>query len=89
MNIIIPPLDSEQEQAVTQLCTEHNQQAGTAFTNEEYLASVMLGIVNDRKRRNIITKGEQIIAAAQSLPDEKRLQFTAEVEQAYASQLAA
>lgn len=87
MNIILPSLDIEQEQAVTQLCTEHNQQAGTAFTNEEYLASVVLGIVNDRKRRNIITKGEQILVAAQSLPDEKRLQFTADVEQAYAAQL--
>lgn len=85
MKITIPPLDTEQQQALTDLVDSHNAAANTSLTSEQFLVSVLLGVINDKKRQNIIAKGEQIIAAAQSLPDEKRLQFTAAVEAAYAT----
>lgn len=83
MNLTLPSLDIEQQQALTDLVDAHNTSANTSLTNDEFLVSVLLGIINDKKRQNIITKGEQLLAAAQSLPDDKRLQFTAAVEQAY------
>lgn len=83
MNITLPPFDTEQQQALTDLVDSHNAAANTSLTSEQFLVSVLLGVINDKKRQNIIAKGEQIIAAAQSLPDEKRLQFTAAVEAAY------
>lgn len=83
MNLTLPPLDAEQQQALVDLVDSHNVASKSALTQEEYLVSVLLGVINDKKRQNIIAKGEQIIAAAQSLPDEKRLQFTAAVEAAY------
>lgn len=85
MNITLPPFDTEQQQALTDLVDSHNAAATTSLTSEQFLVSVLLGVINDKKRQNIIAKGEQIIAAAQSLPDEKRLQFTAAVEAAYAT----
>lgn len=85
MNLTLPSLDTEQQQALTDLVGSHNASADTSLTNEQFLVSVLLGVINDKKRQNIIAKGEQIIAAAQSLPDEKRLQFTAAVEAAYAT----
>lgn len=85
MNITLPPFDTEQQQALTDLVDSHNAAANTSLTSEQFLVSVLLGVINDKKRQNIIATGEQIIAAAQSLPDEKRLQFTAAVEAAYAS----
>jgi len=85
MNLTLPSLDIEQQQALTDLVDAHNASADTTLTNDEFLVGVLMGVINDKKRQNIIAKGEQIIAAAQSLPDEKRLQFTAAVEAAYAT----
>jgi len=85
MNLTLPSLDTEQQKALDDLVDLHSTASKSALTQEEYLVSVLLGVINDRKRQNIITKGEQIIAAAQSLPDEKRLQFTTTVEAAYAT----
>ena len=83
MNITLPPLDAEQEQALTDLVADHNASANASLTNEEFLRSVLLGIIDDKKRCNIDAKGEQILLAAKSLPDDKRLQFTAAVEAAF------
>lgn len=83
MNLTLPPLDAEQQQALVDLVDSHNVASKSALTQEEYLVTVLLDVINDKKRRNIIAKGEQIIAAAQQLPDDKRLQFTADVEKAY------
>lgn len=83
MTITLPPLDTEQQTALNQLVGEYNSQAGEQLTAEEFAALVLTNVVNDRKRQNIIATGEQLIAAAQSLPDAKRLQFTAAVEAAY------
>lgn len=83
MNLTLPSLDIEQQQALTDLVDAHNASADTTLTNDEFLVGVLMGVINDKKRQNIITKGEQLLAAAQSLPDDKRLQFTAAVEQAY------
>lgn len=85
MNLTLPSLDTEQQQALTDLVDAHNTSAATTLTNDEFLVSVLMGVINDKKRRNIIAKGEQLLAAAQSLTDEKRLQFTAAVEAAYAA----
>ena len=83
MTITLPPLDTEQQTALNQLVGEYNSQAGEQLTAEEFAALVLTNVVNDRKRQNIIAKGEQLIAAAQALPDQKRLQFTAAAEAAY------
>lgn len=88
MTITLPPLDTEQQTALNQLVGEYNSQAGEQLTAEEFAALVLTNVVNDRKRQNIIAKGEQLIAAAQSLPDAKRLQFTAAVEAAYVTAFA-
>lgn len=85
MNLTLPPLDTEQQQALTDLVDAHNASADTTLTNDGFLVGVLMGVINEKKRRNIIAKGEQIIAAAQSLTDEKRLQFTVAVEAAYAT----
>ena len=83
MTITLPPLDTEQQTALNQLVGEYNSQAGEQLTAEEFAALVLTNVVNDRKRQNIIAKGEQLIAAAQALQDQKRLQFTAAAEAAY------
>lgn len=85
MKIPIPPLDAEQQVALDQLVVEYNNQAKASLSNEEFCSLVLMNVINDRKRRNIIAKGEELIAAARSLPDDKRLQFTAAVEAAYAT----
>lgn len=85
MNITLPPLDNEQKTALTQLTDAHNTASRSSLTEAEYLTTTLVGILNDQKRRNIELKGEQIIAAAKSLSDDKRLQFTAAVEAAYAT----
>lgn len=84
MKITIPPLDAEQQVALGQLVVEYNNQAKASLSNEEFCSLVLMNVINDRKRQNIIAKGEELIAAAQSLPDDKRIQFTADVEAAYA-----
>ena len=68
MNITLPPFDTEQQQALTDLVDSHNAAATTSLTSEQFLVSVLLGVINDKKRQNIIATGEQLLAAAQSLP---------------------
>lgn len=85
MNLTLLPLDTEQQTALGQLVSEYNATAGANLTPEEFCSLVLMNAINDRKRQNIIAKGEQLLEAAQSLPDAKRLQFTAAVEAAYAT----
>lgn len=76
MNITLPDLDTEQADALAQLTAEYNTAATTSLTSEEYCALVLIGSINSRKIQNIDRRGVQLIEAAKTLPDAKRLDFT-------------
>jgi hypothetical protein len=78
MNITIPELDTEQAAALTQLTSEYNSMASSSLTEAEYGATVLMGVINHRKMENIDSRGRQLIEAAKTLPDAKRIEFTDE-----------
>lgn len=81
MQITLPTLDTEQSDALAQLVSEYNASAKSVLSAEEYCALVLLGSINARKMSNIDARGRQLIEAAKSLPDDKRIQFTNETAQ--------
>jgi hypothetical protein len=76
MNIILPDLDTEQATALAQLTAEYNAAATLSLTQPEFGSEVLMGIINQRKVENIKKKGDQLIAGAMTLPDDKRIEFT-------------
>lgn len=81
MTITLPDLDTEQAAALDQLTSEYNAAAQSSLTSAEYCAIVLMGSINARKMSNIDARGRQLIEAAKSLPDDKRIQFTNETAQ--------
>ncbi len=79
MNITLPALDIEQQAQLDAMLANHNQQTGQSLTAPEYLASILMGILNEAKRRKIDETGRQLINAARQLSDADRLDFTAQV----------
>jgi hypothetical protein len=76
MNITLPPLDAEQQSALTQLV----QLTEDYKTEAEWASAVLLGLINEQVLRNINAKGAQLLEAAKQLPKEKRLDFTTQAE---------
>jgi hypothetical protein len=76
MNITLPDLDTEQATALAQLTAEYNAAAERSLTQPEFASEVLMGIINQRKLENIKKKGDQLIAGAMTLPDDKRIEFT-------------
>lgn len=76
MNITLPVLDTEQAAALAQLTAEYNTAASQSLTESEFSSQILMGIINQRKVENIKKKGDSLIAAAMTLPDSKRIEFT-------------
>lgn len=76
MNITLPVLDTEQAAALAQLTAEYNTAASKSLTESEFSSQILMGIINQRKVENIKKKGDSLIAAAMTLPDSKRIEFT-------------
>jgi hypothetical protein len=76
MNITLPVLDTEQAAALAQLTAEYNTAASLSLTESQFSAEILMGIINQRKVENIKKKGDQLIAGAMTLPDDKRIEFT-------------
>jgi hypothetical protein len=79
MNITLPTLDVEQQAQLDAMLAKHNQETSQGLTAPEYLAAVIMGILNEAKRRKIEETGRQLIDAARQLSDADRLDFTAKV----------
>lgn len=75
--ITLPDLDSEQQEALGQLCSEFNLHQQTPLTNDQFISSVVLGIINERKAANINLEADQIREGALALPAEKRRRYAA------------
>lgn len=81
MTITLPDLDTEQAAALDQLTSEYNAAAQSSLTSAEYCAIVLMGSINARKMSNIEDRGRELIEAAKTLPDAKRIEFTNETAQ--------
>lgn len=79
MNITLPTLDVEQQAQLDAMLAKHNQQTGQSLDTPAYLASVLMGILNEAKRRKIEETGQKLIDAARQLSDADRLDFTNKV----------
>ena len=70
IHITPPPLDAEQQAALTQLSGDKSP--------EVWGRDVILGIIAEQVGKNIDARGAALLEAAKALPKEKRLHFTAE-----------
>jgi hypothetical protein len=76
MNIILPELDPEQATALESLVADHNASSDQSLSADEYCSLVLMGVINDGKRRAIEGRRDALFAAVTALPDNKRLEFT-------------
>lgn len=77
ITITLPTLDVEQQARLNEMLQKHNQQTGQNLTEAEYVATVVMGILDEAKRRNIEETGKALIEQARQLSDPDRLDFTA------------
>jgi hypothetical protein len=79
MNISIT-LNTEQQGALDGLLADYNATRDTPVTEEIYLQTVLLGIVNDKVAKNFESTASALVSAAKSMPYEARLQLIQEVQ---------
>lgn len=79
MNISIN-LDEEQTGALDGLVADYNASREAPVTAGEYLQTVVIGIVNDRVKRNFESVASALVAAAKSAPYAKRQALIATVQ---------
>ena len=84
INITLTLEDGELEAYQAEVAA-YNTANSTSLTDAEYGALKLRSDALAGKIRAIDAKAAQIAAAAKSLPDDKRLSFTAQVEQLYAT----
>tara|TARA_R110002124_G_scaffold226089_2_gene391266 strand:- start:168 stop:434 length:267 start_codon:yes stop_codon:yes gene_type:complete len=77
MNITINP-DAESQAAVQAAVDSYNASTGESLTLEQYVARVVEADFERAKSDAISTRAKALEAAARSLPDAKRQQFTTE-----------
>lgn len=74
-------LDIEQLEALDARVAAYNESAKASLDRSGYLHMVLMGLLNEGKRKAIIAKGEALIRAAQQLSDADRLEATSRIEQ--------
>ncbi len=73
-------LTDERDAVFLEMLAKYNTDAGLSLTASEYLATIPTGAIESNRMAKIATKGSDVVKGALMLPDEKRLQFTADVE---------
>lgn len=79
MNISIN-LDLEQENALADLLNSYNNNREIPLSSEEYLQTVLIGVINDKVKSNFKETADTLVAAAKSVPYEQRLELIALVQ---------
>ena len=73
-------LNTEQQAALNSLKESHKLQTGLNLTDDEYINTVMLGIINDETKRLFDAAVQRLATAAASMPYDARMSIVAQVE---------
>lgn len=79
MNISIT-LNAEQSKALNDLVLDFNKNKETPLSSEEYLGEVLLGIINDKAKRNFKDVSDSLVRATEPMSYEDRLDLISLVE---------
>ena len=73
-------LNSEQRAALDSLKATHKSQTNLDLTDDDYIATVMLGIINSEAKRLFDAAVQRLATAAASMPYDARMSIVAQVE---------
>jgi len=73
-------LNDEQDAVLLEMLEKYNTDATQTITASQYLATIPMGAIESNRMAKIAHEGSDVVRGALMLPDEKRLQFTADVE---------
>ena len=68
-------LDAEQLSALDDLLADYNAGRSEPLTAKVYLETVVIGLVDERVKRNFEAVASALVSAAKSAPYEKRLEL--------------
>lgn len=71
---------AEQQAALDELVQEYNLAAETELTQDEYLETVIYGLVNDKVSQNFNKSVEDLVALAKNAPYELRMEAISTVQ---------
>lgn len=73
-------LNTEQRAALDSLKEAHKTQTGIDLTDDDYIATVMLGIIDGEAKRLFDAAVQRLATAAASIPYDARMSIVAQVE---------
>lgn len=73
-------LDAEQRAALDSLRANHKKQTNLDLTDDEYVSTVMLGIINGEAKRLFDAAVNRLATAAASMSYDTRMSIVAQVE---------
>lgn len=79
-------LDAEQRAALDSLRANHKKQTNLDLTDDEYVSTVMLGIINGEAKRLFDSAVNRLATAAASMSYDTRMSIVAQVESQVAAQ---
>lgn len=79
-------LNTEQRAALDSLKADHKKQTNLDLTDDEYISTVMLGIINGEAKRLFDAAVNRLATAAASMSYDARMSIVAQVESQVASQ---
>lgn len=79
-------LDAEQRAALDSLRANHKKQTNLDLTDDEYVSTVMLGIINGEAKRLFDAAVNRLATAAASMSYDARMSIVAQVESQVAAQ---
>jgi hypothetical protein len=75
-------LNAEQTEALKELVADYNAEKTVQLNDEEYLAAVVLGIVNDKVSQMFERAASALVNASRLLPYESRIALISQVQSA-------